>query len=219
MLLESVEFLEKHNGAITAIATAFIALFTIVLALVTHRQAKLTRIAASAALKSANIAENALTTLERPYVFVLFNATFEFDHKKFPNQGVFLRYSVANYGKTAAIIENVQAIISVTEGAHPETPLMVDQAHDLLVNRVMPPNDVRKGLIESVPINAVPFDFSDDDHPKPEFGANQTLYFRIVVTYRGSLANRYETSACWRYQPTHNRFVPLYNAKEYNYMT
>ncbi len=35
-------FLADHNGAVTAVATVFIAAFTIVLALVTGRQARLT---------------------------------------------------------------------------------------------------------------------------------------------------------------------------------
>lgn len=50
------EFLETHNGAVTAIATVFIAAFTIVLALVTNRQAKLTKITAEAAKLSAEAA-------------------------------------------------------------------------------------------------------------------------------------------------------------------
>jgi hypothetical protein len=56
-------FIDVHNGAVTAIATITIAFFTIVLVLVTGRQARLTR-------RVANISERALTRLERPFVVV-----------------------------------------------------------------------------------------------------------------------------------------------------
>jgi hypothetical protein len=42
-LINSLEFVDAHNGAITAIATILIAGFTVVLARVTGRQANLTR--------------------------------------------------------------------------------------------------------------------------------------------------------------------------------
>jgi len=42
-LISIVDFLEKYNGAVTAVATAFIAAFTIILARVTGKQARLTR--------------------------------------------------------------------------------------------------------------------------------------------------------------------------------
>jgi hypothetical protein len=59
----AVDFLQTYNGAVTATATVFIAAFTIVLALVTHRQAVLTR-------KSFGLAERALISTERAFVFV-----------------------------------------------------------------------------------------------------------------------------------------------------
>jgi hypothetical protein len=52
------------SEGITAAATASIAIFTIVLVLVTNRQAVLTK-------RSVRIAERALTELERPYLFIL----------------------------------------------------------------------------------------------------------------------------------------------------
>lgn len=40
---QAVDFLQTYNGAVTAFATVWIAVFTIVLAVVTGRQARLTR--------------------------------------------------------------------------------------------------------------------------------------------------------------------------------
>jgi hypothetical protein len=65
-----LNFVDLHNGAVTAVATIFIATFTIVLAVVTRRQARLTRIVAKAAQRSASVAERALVELERPFAFV-----------------------------------------------------------------------------------------------------------------------------------------------------
>jgi hypothetical protein len=59
----ALEFLEKYNGAVTAVATAFIAIFTIVLVLVTGRQARLT----TAAL---NLARQEFVATHRPRVIL-----------------------------------------------------------------------------------------------------------------------------------------------------
>lgn len=70
-------WLETHNGAITAIATAFIAFFTIALAISTKKLWRESRIAsrisyraARAAKKSADVSEQTLIATERAYVFV-----------------------------------------------------------------------------------------------------------------------------------------------------
>jgi hypothetical protein len=51
-----IDFLQAYNGAVTAVATVFIASFTIVLAVVTNRQARLTK--------------EALVTTQRAFVFM-----------------------------------------------------------------------------------------------------------------------------------------------------
>jgi hypothetical protein len=54
-----VDFLQTYDGAVTAVATVIIAAFTIVLVVVTNRQARLTK-------ESVEIANRALTELEAP---------------------------------------------------------------------------------------------------------------------------------------------------------
>ena len=56
-------FCRPYNGAITALATGAIGVFTFVLVIVTRRQAILTK-------KSINISERALIDLERPFIVV-----------------------------------------------------------------------------------------------------------------------------------------------------
>jgi hypothetical protein len=56
-----IDFLQTYNGAVTAIATAFIAIFTLVLAYVSRRQAKLTR-------ESIALARAEFTSSHRPKI-------------------------------------------------------------------------------------------------------------------------------------------------------
>ena len=58
-----LDFLDKYNGAVTAVATVFIAAFTIVLALVTGRQARLSR-------QAIDLARDEFTASHRPYLIV-----------------------------------------------------------------------------------------------------------------------------------------------------
>jgi hypothetical protein len=58
-----LDFLEKYNGAVTALATVFIAVFTIVLALVTGRQARLSR-------QSIDLARQEFIATHRPRVIL-----------------------------------------------------------------------------------------------------------------------------------------------------
>lgn len=61
--MKALDFLQTYNGAVTAAATVLIAFFTIVLALVSRRQSVLTR-------QSLKLAERALISTERAFVFV-----------------------------------------------------------------------------------------------------------------------------------------------------
>jgi hypothetical protein len=62
-LWKVVDFLETHNGAVTAAATVFIGIFTYVLARVTRRQAILTR-------ESINLARDEFNATHRPKIVV-----------------------------------------------------------------------------------------------------------------------------------------------------
>ncbi|MDB5610235.1 MAG: hypothetical protein JWP25_7135 [Bradyrhizobium sp.] len=88
-----LDFLEKYNGAVTAIATAFIAVFTIVLARVTGKQARLT----TAAL---NLARQEFIATHRPRVIL------RYMQGPFRNDGQeFVWLSFVNVGANTATIE------------------------------------------------------------------------------------------------------------------
>jgi hypothetical protein len=106
IVFEVLKLFTAYNGAITAISTGVIAWFTYALYQsgermwrITNISAKASRRAANAAIKSADVAEQALTALERPYVFI--------DSISFPqavNGQWRPSYSAKNYGKIPAII-------------------------------------------------------------------------------------------------------------------
>src|ERR1700733_2684279 len=90
----ALEFLDKYNGAVTAVATAFIAIFTIVLVFVTGRQARLT----TAAL---NLARQEFVATHRPRVIVRYiQGPFENDEGR-----QFYWITFVNIGVNRAIIE------------------------------------------------------------------------------------------------------------------
>jgi len=86
--------------------------------------------AAKAAQKSAQTAEDAFTKLERPYIFIFGAGKFEPDPDGFEVKA-FVRYRVANHGKTPAIIENVRATIDTSSTGFPICPLRVEEDHEL----------------------------------------------------------------------------------------
>ncbi len=63
LLQQPIDWLQSYNGAVTSFATVWIAIFTVVLAFVSRRQAALTR-------DSVRVAERALMSTERAFVFL-----------------------------------------------------------------------------------------------------------------------------------------------------
>jgi hypothetical protein len=104
-LTTALEFLDKYNGAVTAVATAFIAIFTIVLVFVTGRQARLT----TAAL---NLARQEFVATHRPRVIV------RYIQGPFENEegGQFYCVAFVNIGANRAIIEAFGADLAKRSG-------------------------------------------------------------------------------------------------------
>lgn len=89
-----LDFLEKYNGALTAVATAFIAAFTIVLARVTGKQARLTT-------DALNLARQEFVAVHRPRVVLRYiQGPFENEEGR-----QFIWVSFANIGTNTAVIE------------------------------------------------------------------------------------------------------------------
>jgi hypothetical protein len=96
----AIDFLQSYNGAVTALATVAIGIFTLCLVAVTNRQARLTK-------RTADIAERALVDLERPILQII---------EPFQSMGHMLsdepdaistHYKIANFGRTPATLREI----------------------------------------------------------------------------------------------------------------
>jgi hypothetical protein len=94
-----IDFLQSYGAAVTAIATVFIAIFTIVLAIVTNRQARLTR-------KSIDLARDEFLASHRPKIIV-----HSIEFRRIPGEEEVARIGASilcfNEGRTLAL--NVEA--------------------------------------------------------------------------------------------------------------
>jgi hypothetical protein len=94
-----------YNGAVTAVSTVFIAVFTIVLAWVTNRQARLTR-------QAIALARQDFTATHRPRIIVRsIQGPF---HR--PDDVQFVRINVINIGPSAAIIQELGCDLARRKG-------------------------------------------------------------------------------------------------------
>jgi hypothetical protein len=111
-----ISFLQTYSGAVSAVATVFIATFTIVLALVTNRQAKLTKIVADAAMLSAEAAIG----VELPRLFVS-NIRYASGYTYLqPPVHDSVEIMIANYGRTPAFLYWESAEYRVVPSLAPE---------------------------------------------------------------------------------------------------
>jgi hypothetical protein len=138
-----------------AVATIFLVLVAAVLFGLFVWQLKLIRrslidskLAARAALRSAKVAERAYTNLERPYIYICGAYKLEFSVVQ---AVAFVEYSVANYGKTPAKIENAWAQMSTSEDGFPEIPLTCEGTHWLLRYPVLAPQERRDKIKQDAP--------------------------------------------------------------------
>ena len=91
---QAIDFLQTYNGAVTAAATVFIAIFTIVLALVSRRQARLTRASIDLASKEFIASHRPIIRIKRitpPQTLV-------------PDERLQLTVEAVNVGDTQALI-------------------------------------------------------------------------------------------------------------------
>jgi hypothetical protein len=167
---------------LTAIATVTVACFTATLWLSTHRLWKAT-------LRSARIAEQTLTDLERPYVFI-------YEPYFLPGSGPgsisqFV-YTVSNQGRIAAIIEEVE-IGCGFEINKKFPPLREIGDHPFYQNPIITSDQPRVGtryIIDKMHLEWQP----------PNYILRDQFIMRIVIKYRGPFSKDHETSQCWCFQ-------------------
>jgi hypothetical protein len=201
--------------------TAVLAISTIGLWIVTWRsgvrQSADMQASIAAAQKSAELAEHALTKLERPYIFVSNVGRLETDiiedqEENYGEALLSIKYSVANYGKIPAIIVDARASLHVSVA--PRNPDHLPHSHSLVVSPIFAPGDARHEIPEWLV-------WSDHGHDEdgsyiPILGEDRSLFFWIVITYRGPFTDGHETRACWRYNESTGRFVAAHGGPDYN---
>jgi hypothetical protein len=188
-----IGFLQSYNGAVTAVATVFIAAFTVVLAFVTNRQAKLTKIIAGAAKRSADAAVG----VELPKLLV----------RKFDlASGHFSTYdsveiTVINYGRTPAYIywESAEYRVGPTLPPEPDYRNGVDREPGTIIEG----GDIYKLTARGTDGTSVflraPFD-----------GGEQTLWIYGIIYYRDFLGEKNVFQCCARlYAVRGEREVPI----------
>jgi hypothetical protein len=123
-------------------------------------------------------------------------------------------YSVANYGKLPAIIEDMQVSLSVF--TEPLSPAKFDFNHRLAISAVLSPGETRNDLDEGLGWE----DFGSDEYGNdaPNLGSKD-LFFWVVIRYRGTFTGGHVTRACWRYDERTGRFVEFNGGPEHNSQT
>jgi hypothetical protein len=202
-------FLEAHNGAITAIATAFIAWFTLTLWQSSEKMWLVTN-------RSAELAERTLTELESPSVFVKVIET----GLKVTNQQAYfergrLKYHFVNYGRSPAFITAYGQQIRVMK---PRTgsPRALNVADDLRTvpwGFVVPPEGGESELVTMNCISEIPL----PDHALLE--CNRNIPFLLVAfKYRDTLDNSFTAAFCFMLDTIHDRYVLTSNGYPHNFL-
>jgi hypothetical protein len=174
--------------------------------------------ASEAATRQARVAEDTLNKIERPYVFVYNVSPLKVERfgDDAEEDGVHLSvtYSVANYGKLPAVIENMRVSLSVF--TEPLDPANFDFNHPLAVSAVLVPGEPRNDLDEGLGWN----DYGSDEYGQdaPNLG-NNDLFFWVVIRYHGTFTGGHVTKACWRYDERTGRFVEFNGGPEHNSQT
>lgn len=167
--------------------------------------------AASASARQADAAEQSLAKIERPYLFI-FNVSkpiIEASKSEGDPRNLAVTYTVANYGKIPAVIEDVRAELSIL--AAPVEPTVVGPDHPLEVSPILASSDERPEIRQSIPWSNF---LIDADLEIPSFGAGKFLFLWVTIAYRGPFTSGHKTDLCWRYDEQIRAFVHYQGEKK-----
>ncbi|MBC9877724.1 hypothetical protein G8O24_10270 [Bradyrhizobium sp. INPA01-394B] len=175
------------------------------------------KVVSAAATRQARVAEDTLTKIERPYVFVYNVSSLKIDQWEYEGETgstLSVKYSVANYGKLPAVIEHMQVSLSVHD--EPLPPTNYDYNHPLAVSAVLVPGEPRNDLYEGLAWDRVTIDPYQGD--AADLGGKE-LFFWVIIRYRGTFSSGHVTRACWRYDERTGQFVEFNGGPEHNSQT
>jgi hypothetical protein len=210
-------FTGKLTDWLLAILTFFLVIFTYRLWRSTdklwiagERQIAVARDSADAAKEAADAARDQtlnFAKLERPYLYIFNARGLNADYNQ-EDQFYFLNYSVANYGKTPALVES--ACIGINVGVAPKQPDAVRGWHDFLVSPLFVTGERRDNPTQSIPDDIEIGDYADENTPPfpiPWLKGEDQFFFWIKIKYSGPFSKDHETSACWRWDNNSHRLV------------
>ena len=113
-----IGFLQDYNGAVTAVATVFIGVYTFVLSRVTRQQAILTR-------QSIELSRNEFIATHRPFIGVSFFETFD-------DPNLIIRFTFTNQGASNARILTIAAKI-LPGTAYADHFVFTDESVDIVL--------------------------------------------------------------------------------------
>lgn len=182
---------------------------------------------AAAAAKQAKSAEDALTQLERPYLFVFGVRGIRQDAE---TREFFVEYTVANYGKMPAIIEDPSVGFVISDRGEPPKPPRLFDGHSLLTSPILQAGEERKLIREYMTAGMAAEDVLVQIERRGPKGLHPTevapafnvpdgfdVFFRISIGYRGPFSGGYETGALWLYMGESLEFA-VRGGEEYNYV-
>jgi hypothetical protein len=182
--------------------------------------------AANSAKRGAKVAERALVDLERPYVFAYgISGISHFDGDW---EGPIIHYSVGNFGRMPAIVQNAEIIVArsnsglvAREAAHP-----CERLPSLFVIGTSGEAGCFSLAFFDYTKHLVAERFGSEIDPRDRLRDTPTGYhlalgqpdiiIRIIITYRGPFTVGHETSSCWALRAGEAAFQQ-YGGTEYNY--
>jgi hypothetical protein len=201
-MAELLCFLDAHNGALTAVATVVIAVFTVVLAFVSRRQARLIE-------TQVKLARQEFAATHRPKVVI---RSFQFLNPDFlmtkaqPNVCVVL----ANIGESAGKVIEVRGGTLVHKRAE---QLPGDLSFPLREAFTLPSATLASGRQEVFPLNNFG-QLSATDAALIDSGV-MALHFIGTVVYVDEAGIRRETGFCRRYYARAHRWETIAGQYEY----
>ncbi len=205
-----VGLLHYYKGFIELSSGFFTALFTGVLAWSTIRLWDATR-------ETARIAQQSLTDLERPYLFI--SKLRPAEHGADGTQARAL-YTVTNHGKAPAMIESVEAgYFSTGDTAAVYGP--ESAPNGLITTHIIGPGetvtDIQVNSRPHIPLAGVVDAAQTKVVHVPQFFPSEDLLVRVKIFYEGTFSREHETAACWRFDTEAVCFV-RHGGKPENYI-
>ena len=193
----------------------------------TRRNAIAAFASAKAAKLSAEIANRALTDLERPYLYVSGVRTFKIEAETVGGLEPFLQYTVSNHGRLPASIESVYFFNGRCHSTHNpmDNAILAEQTDELVINNVFSEGEKREALKSYGPSDLhwqyTRSGVGDLNYPGavPHLAEHEMYFFYIEIIYDGPFTRGHSTRACWVWHDGEGILVKANWPPEANRMT